>query len=92
MKNQLYNYKFGTLTNNILCYAPKPLVYIEDGIKHYLYTDDAEVYLAHGYKQIIKEPYPEIDPDKEYVTEKYAETDTSIIVSYEIHEIPEEEV
>lgn len=69
------NRKFGKLENGKLVFAPSV---ITDGDKQII-TTDASVYLQYGYKQIVREPYPqgEIAYAKHYV-----ENDTTITISW----------
>lgn len=68
------NTKFGKIENNKLVYAPSVLI---DGDKQII-TTDASVYLQYGYKEILREPYPQ---GTEIVyKEHYVENDTTIII------------
>ena len=67
---------FGKLENGKIVYAPKV---ITDGDKQII-TTDASIYLQYGYKQIVREPYPQ---GTEIVyKENYVENDTTIIISW----------
>lgn len=46
--------KFGKLTDGNLVLAPYPLC---DGDRK-IFTSDSSVYLEHGWKEIVSEPYP----------------------------------
>lgn len=70
------NRKFGKIENNRLVYAPSV---ITDGDKQII-TTDASVYLQYGYKEIMREPYPQ---GTEIVyKEHYVENDTTITISW----------
>ena len=62
---------FGKLSDGVLQNAPYPLC--EDGRK--IFTSDKDVYLSHGWKEIVPSPCP--DDGKEY-TLAFEETDTQI--------------
>ena len=69
------NRKFGQIENGNLVFAPSVII---DGDKQII-SNDASVYLQYGYKEIIREPYPqsEIAYAKHYV-----ENDTTITISW----------
>ena len=69
------NTRFGKIENGKLVFAPSV---ITDGDKQII-SNDASVYLRYGYKQILREPYPqsEIAYAKHYV-----ENDTTITISW----------
>lgn len=70
------NRKFGKIENNRLVYAPSVII---DGDKQII-TNDASVYLRYGYKEIVREPYPQ---GTEIVyKEYYIENDTTITISW----------
>ena len=70
------NRKFGKIENNRLVYAPSVII-IED---KQIISNDASVYLLYGYKQIVREPYPQ---GTEIVyKEHYVENDTTITISW----------
>ena len=70
------NTRFGKIENGKLVFAPSV---ITDGDKQII-TTDASVYLRYGYKQIVREPYPQ---GTEIVyKERYIESDTTITISW----------
>lgn len=69
------NRKFGKIENNRLAYAPSV---ITDGEKQII-TNDASVYLQYGYKEIVREPYPQ---GEIVYKEHYVENDTTITISW----------
>jgi hypothetical protein len=70
------NRKFGKIENNRLVYAPSVII---DGDKQII-TTDAAIYLQYGYKEIMREPYPQ---GTEIVyKESYVESDTTITISW----------
>lgn len=70
------NTKFGKIENDRLIYAPSVLI---DGEKQIISTD-AGIYLQYGYKEIIREPYPQ---GTEIVYKKhYIESDITITTSW----------
>ena len=69
------NRKFGKIENNRLVYAPSV---ITDGDKQVI-SNDASVYLQYGYKEIIREPYPQ---GEIVYREHYVENDTTITISW----------
>ena len=66
------NKKYGKLENDKIVYAPNVLI---DG-KRQTFTNDANVYLKYGWKEIVSSPCP--DDGKEY-TLAFEETDTQIL-------------
>ena len=46
---------FGKIENGKLVFAPSVII---DG-DNQIITTDASVYLRYGYKQIVREPYPQ---------------------------------
>lgn len=50
-----------------------------------------ELLRYEGYKEVIMTPPPEYDPETQYITSFYVETEVSIIQEWEIHEIPQED-
>lgn len=67
---------FGKIENGKLILAPSVIV---DGDKQII-SNDASVYLQYGYKEIIREPYPQ---GTEIVyKEHYIESDTTITISW----------
>lgn len=70
------NRKFGKIKNGKLVFAPSVII---SGDKQII-TTDASVYLQYGYKEIIREPYPQ---DTEIVyKEHYIESDITITISW----------
>ena len=70
------NTRFGKIENGKLILAPSVII---DGEKQII-TTDASVYLQYGYKQIVREPYPQ---GTEIVyKENYVENDTTITISW----------
>ena len=69
------NTRFGKLENGKLVFAPSV---ITDGDKQIISTD-ASVYLQYGYKEIIREPYPQ---GEIVYREHYVENDTTITISW----------
>ena len=69
------NTRFGKIENGKLVFAPSMII---DGDKQII-SNDAEIYLQYGYKEIMREPYPqgEIAYAKHYV-----ESDTTITISW----------
>ena len=63
---------YGKLVNGELRGAPNPLKTEES----YIFTNNAAIYLANGYKPIILTEYPS---DGGYYTESWTETETEII-------------
>ena len=69
------NRKFGKIENGKLVFAPSVII---DGEKQII-TTDASVYLQYGYKEIIREPYPQ---GEIVYKEHYVESDTTITISW----------
>lgn len=70
------NTRFGKIENGKLVFAPSV---ITDGEKQII-SNDASVYLRYGYKEILREPYPQ---GTEIVyKERYIESDTTITISW----------
>jgi hypothetical protein len=69
------NTRFGKLENNRLVYAPSVIV---DGDRQII-SNDARVFLKYGYKEIIREPYPQ---GEIVYKEHYIESDTTITISW----------
>ena len=69
------NRKFGKIEDNRLVYAPSVII---DGDKQII-TNDKSVYLQYGYKQIVREPYPQ---GEIVYREHYVESDTTITISW----------
>lgn len=69
------NRKFGKIENNRIVFAPSVIV---DGEKQII-TTDASVYLRYGYKEIMREPYPQ---GEIAYKERYVESDTTITISW----------
>ena len=69
------NTRFGKIENGKLVLAPSVII---DGDKQII-SNDASVYLRYGYKEVLREPYPqgEIAYAKHYV-----ENDTTITISW----------
>ena len=73
------NTRFGKIENGKLVFAPSVII-IED---KQIISNDASVYLLYGYKQIVREPYPQ---GTEIVyKEHYVENDTTITIMSLIH-------
>ena len=70
------NTRFGKIENGKLVFAPSV---ITDGDKQII-SNDASVYLRYGYKQIVREPYPQ-GTEIAY-KEHYVENDTTITISW----------
>ena len=69
------NTRFGKIENGKLVLAPSVII---DGDKQII-SNDASVLLKYGYKQIVREPYPQGEiVYKEY----YIESDTTITISW----------
>jgi hypothetical protein len=66
---------FGKLENGKLVLAPSVIV---DGDKQII-SNDASVYLRYGYKEILREPYPQGDIA---YAKHYIESDTTITISW----------
>ena len=69
-----YNFKYGKLENNQLCYAPNILVVGNEQI----INAPAETYKVQGYLPIVKTDIPEADENC-YYTPIYTESDGKII-------------
>lgn len=69
------NTRFGKLENGKLVLAPSVII---DGDKQII-SNDASVYLRYGYKEIIREPYPQ---GEIVYKEHYVENDTMITISW----------
>ena len=69
------NRKFGKIENGKLVFAPSVII---DGDKQII-SNDASVYLQYGYKEIIREPYPQ---GEIAYTKHYVESDTTITISW----------
>lgn len=69
------NTRFGKIENGNLVFAPSV---ITDGDKQII-SNDASVYLRYGYKEIIREPYPQ---GEVVYKEHYIESDTTITISW----------
>lgn len=69
------NRKFGKIENGKLVFAPSV---ITDGDKQII-SNDASVYLRYGYKQIMREPYPQ---GEIVYKEHYVESDITITISW----------
>ena len=69
------NTRFGKIENGKLVFAPSV---ITDGDKQII-SNDASVYLQYGYKEIIREPYPQ---GEIVYKEHYVENDTTITISW----------
>lgn len=67
--------KFGKIENNRIVYAPSVII---DGDKQII-TTDASIYLQYGYKEIVREPYPQ---GEVAYKEHYVESDTTITISW----------
>ena len=68
--------RFGKLENAILVYAPSVII---DGEKQII-TTDAGVYLQYGYKEIVRELYPQ--GTKIVYKEQYIENETTIRITW----------
>ena len=66
---------FGKIENGKLVLAPSVII---DGDKQII-TTDASVYLRYGYKEILREPYPQ---GEIVYKERYIESDTTITISW----------
>ena len=66
---------FGKIENGKLVFAPSVIVI---GAKQII-SNDASVYLRYGYKQIVREPYPQ---GEIVYKERYIESDTTITISW----------
>ena len=66
---------FGKIENGKLVFAPSVII---DGDKQII-SNDASVYLRYGYKQIVREPYPQ---GEIVYKEHYVESDTTITISW----------
>ena len=71
------NRKFGKLENGKLVFAPSVII---DGDKQII-SNDAEIYLQYGYKEIVYEPSPSPLSGIVY-TSQYIESDTTITISW----------
>lgn len=69
------NRKFGKIENNRLVYAPSVII---DGDKQII-SNDTSVYLQYGYKEIVREPYPQ---GEIVYKEHHVENDTTITISW----------
>lgn len=69
------NTRFGKIENGKLILAPSVII---DGDKQ-IVSNDASVYLRYGYKQIVREPYPQ---GEIAYREHYVENDTTITISW----------
>lgn len=69
------NTRFGKLIDNRIEFAPSIIV---DGDKS-ISTNDPVVMLRYGYKQIVREPYPQ---GEIAYTKHYVESDTTITISW----------
>lgn len=69
------NKKYGKLENDKIVYAPNVLI---DGERQ-TFTNDANVYLKYGWKEIVPSSCP--DDGKEY-TLAFEETDTQILYKW----------
>lgn len=69
------NTRFGKIENGKLILAPSVII---DGDKQII-TTDAAIYLQYGYKEIIREPYPQ---GEIAYREHYVENDTTITISW----------
>lgn len=72
--------KYAKLINNYPAYAPNPIHY-----KRYIVANPSVKMLTElGYKPVEYSPTPDFDPDTGYYwAEKWYETDTHIIQSWE---------
>ena len=66
---------FGKIENGKLVFAPSVII---DG-DNQIITTDASVYLRYGYKEILREPYPQ---GEIVYKERYIESDTTITISW----------
>ena len=69
------NTRFGKIENGKIVYAPSVII---DGDKQII-SNDASVYLLYGYKQIVREPYPQ---GEIVYKEHYVENNTTITISW----------
>ena len=54
--------------------------------EHDVFTTDAEIFAEYGYKVVRYTETPEF-AENEYVTPIYTETETEIVVTWEVHEV-----
>lgn len=69
------NTRFGKIENGKLVFAPSVII---DGDKQII-SNDVSVYLQYGYKEILREPYPQGEIVHK---ENYVENDTTITISW----------
>lgn len=72
---------FAKLENNALHEPRFPIGENED-----IFTNDPVVLAEYGYKAVRYTDSPEL-AENEYVTPVYTETETEIVVTWEVHEI-----
>lgn len=77
--------RYGTLTDGVLTYAPRVLTGAH-GESIITGGDDADLYLAHGYKPII---YAQPPSEEGYTyTPNFVENETSIVREWAAEPIP----
>ena len=79
------NYKYGTLKDNQLVYAPNKLIIGSEQV----FNASEETYRANGYLPIVNTEQPE-STETHYFTPYYAEENSKIVQQWEQHEIPNE--
>ena len=78
-----YNYKYGTIQNNNLCYAPNKLVIGSEQV----FNADAETYKANGYLPVLNTESPQ-STEQYYYISYYVEEAGAIIQKWKAQEIP----
>ena len=78
-----YNYKYGTIQNNNLCYAPNKLVIGSEQV----FNADAETYKANGYLPVLNTEAPQ-STEQYYYISYYVEEAGAIIQKWKAQEIP----
>ena len=78
-----YNYKYGTIQNNNLCYAPNKLVIDSEQV----FNADADTYLTFGYLPVVNTEAPEAE-DNYYYVAYYVEEAGAIVQKWQAQEIP----
>ena len=71
--------KYGKLINGLIRFMRFPIGENED-----IFTNDETIIRQCGYKSIIFEEQPAL-AENEYVTPIYTETETEIVVTWEVH-------
>lgn len=80
-----YNYKYGKLQNNNLCYAPNKLVIDNEQV----FNADADTYLTFGYMPVVNTEAPQ-STEQYYYIPYYTVENEAIIQHWEQVEIPVE--